>query len=78
MDAYNAVFRTIRDRCVAEQKLLELTNFNRIANEANVPLSKLPMYLAYLQKKGVITYCFTEKYVRLTPLGLKVTSLDGL
>ncbi len=78
MDAYNAVFRTIKDRCEDQKNMVELTNFNRIANEANVPLSKLPMYLAYLQKKGVITYCFTDKYVRLTSLGVKVESLDGL
>jgi hypothetical protein len=72
---FNKVFLAIKNRCESQKRLAEISCFEAVAEDAGVPINKLPMYLSHLQDIGLIKYSIREKYIYLTALGKKQESL---
>ena len=75
MNNFNKVFLVVKSQCEKQKSFAELSNFDIIAKEANVPLDKLPVYLSHLQEIGLIKFSMTEKYIHLTSFGKRQQTL---
>jgi len=75
MNSFNAVFMAIKNHCAGQKHIAEIDCFEQIAKEADIPLTRLPLYLDHLQNIGVIKYSLKEKYIYLTTFGMKQKTL---
>ena len=71
MNNFNTVFLVVKKHCREQKKFAATNCFEIIAEEANVPLDKLPIYLDHLQGIGLIKYSMSEKFIYLTSFGKK-------
>ena len=69
MSNFNNVFTAIKGQCGKQISFAEISCFETIAKEADVPISKLPLYLNHLQDVGLIKYSIMDKFIHLTPFG---------
>jgi predicted transcriptional regulator len=69
MNNFNKVFLVIKKHCQDQKRIAEIDCFEAIAREANVPMSRLPLYLHHLQEAGLIKYSIAQKYIHLTLFG---------
>jgi len=69
MNNFNKVFLAIKKHCEKQKLLAEINSLEAIAEEVNIPVSKLGLYLDYLQGLGLIKYSISENYIYLTSFG---------
>jgi hypothetical protein len=75
MSNFDKVFVAIKSQCRKQKAFAEISCFEIIAKEAEVPINKLPLYLDHLQIMGLIEYSVVDKYVYLTSFGNKQEKL---
>jgi len=71
MNNFDKVFTVIKSQCARQTKFAEISNFEALAGEAGVDVTKLGLYLDHLQRICLIKYSIADKYIYLTPLGKK-------
>jgi hypothetical protein len=72
---FNKVFLVVKKRCLSQKHIAEISCFEAIAKETDIPVYKLPVYLSHLQDLGILKYSLEEKYIRLTSFGAKQMTL---
>jgi hypothetical protein len=75
MNNFNRVFLAVKSQCGTQKRFAEVSNFEAIAKEANVPVGGLETYFKHLQDLGLIKYSMKERYVHLTTFGNKQEKL---
>jgi predicted transcriptional regulator len=72
---FNEVFLAVKSQCEKQKQFAEVSNFDAIAKQADVPLHSLEMYFKHLHDIGLVRYSMEEKYVYLTTLGRRQAKL---
>jgi len=76
MSKFEKAFLIIKRLSARQTKIAEISNFDVIAKELDVPVGRLGLYLDHLQEIGLIRYSAAEQYIYLTEKGRKTESVE--